>query len=128
MPHYKVLKVMADGTLRSSQVHNEKYGLVYPIGEWVEAVPQAKAKGYGPLVFETFNQAYQFNECYGLSTDAIYKCEVRGVMEHIPPLLRFISAHYFFFRDRGCSCFATIGLPQGTVMVESVKLLYSLYP
>lgn len=87
---------MSDGTLRSSQVHDEFYGLIYPIGGWVEAKPEAKAKGYGPLVFKTSDQAYRFKVAYGDNVNRMYKCLVRGVKDIVPPMLGFVLLTYFF--------------------------------
>lgn len=101
-------------------------GVIYKIGEWTKAFPEALAQGFGLLVFKTREDAQNF--LGGKLRDfKTFTCEVARKME-LPddrldpydwPFLSIIELRQLIMHAiYGCG-----GWPDGSCMFEEVKLV-----
>jgi len=119
---YKVVRVSQNGDLLSSSAR-KRASKKYKIGKWVTAPRWLARKGYHLLYFTTLEEAARFVRYFELILDdisiKIFKCEVKGIKEELPP---FCSPD-FLAEGKLLSIGDSYGpWPKGTRMAEKIKL------
>lgn len=120
--YYKALS-RSKKALVSGYTPFEALKVTYSTKHFASAPDIAKAKGFGLFVFETFEDAYSYY-IQGSMLILIRPCFVEGIFEQLPEPVSYIDAYDFFAGRLPTSILISrTPWPQGTVMVEQVRLL-----
>jgi len=102
---------------RYSIVAPGKSSVYYIVDEWATAPEWLAKAGYGLFVFNTLRNAMEFAGCFYIPI--IWECEIEGIYSELPPAI----SREGLCRGMSLLTDPLFCFPEGTIMVEKVKLI-----